>query len=266
MLLSRDGLLSGSAVGLVAALSVVACGGDKSGDREAASAGTGGSSAGTGGSTSATGSATAVEPYECMPAEPPPSPDLTANIDSSGNWGDKATFGGGTFSFGDADGDKVTDVTVDYASNSLHVTGKAATYAGFGLWFGPANKQTIPCIDAHAYQGVSFHITDTGGTLNEIKLSVQSHETAPVDVANKRGGCVYSADDKKFSECVYPSATVPVPSEGGVIEVPWASLTGGIPVATTDGAALDGLQWQFPWMPPSVEYAVDITIKDVKFY
>jgi hypothetical protein len=261
----------------LAALSVVACGGDKSGDRDATggSTGSGGSSAQGGSSmagstaTGGAGGAVTLNPYLCNPAEALPTPDITSTIDPTGSWGDKSTYSGGSFTFGDADANSVVDISIDYANKSLHVTGKAATYTGFGLWFGPANKQAISCIDgvkSGGTHGVSFDITDNGGTVTEIKFSVQSHATSPIDTTNKRGACVYTSEASKYSDCVYPSATVAVPSGGGVVEVPWESFTGGKPVATTDGTELDGLQWQFPWMPPTTEYAVDVTIKDVKFY
>ena len=277
MMLSRAALLSGNAVCLLSALVLAACGGDNSGDRES----TGGSTS-TGGTTSMGGSTStggvsatggsggsggALVPYPCD-AKAYPEANLTKVMDSTGKWGDGKTYGGGAFTFGDGpDTDTAVDISIEYAANTLHVTGKSATYTGFGLWFGPAEGQSVPCIDAGSmYKGVSFDITDTGGTVKEIKLSVQTHATAPIDVANKRGGCVYSSVPTKYSDCVYPSATVAVPPGGGVVEVPWASFVGGKPDAPVDGKSLDGLQWQFPWADGTAEYAVDITIQDVKFY
>jgi hypothetical protein len=279
-MLSRAALLSGNAVCLLSALVLAACGGDNSGDRDS----TGGTTSNTGGTTSMGGSSatggtattatggsggagSALVPYPCD-AKAYPVDNLTSTIDATGKWGDGKTYGGGAFTFGDGpDTDKNVDISVDYSGMAMHVTGKAATYTGFGLWFGPASGQTVPCIDAGTmYKGISFDISDTGGTVKEIKLSVQTHATAPIDVANKRGGCVYSSDDKKYSDCVYPGVTVPVPAGGGVVEVPWASFVGGKPDAPVDGKSLDGLQWQFPWADGMAEYAVDITIKDVKFY
>lgn len=275
MSLSRAGLLSGTALGLVAALALAGCGGDKSSDTDGTEgSGTGGStsmggSSATGGSSSATGGAAGagtLTPYPCE-AKALPGAEITASMDATGKWGDGKTFGGGSFTYGDGpDEGTAVDISIDYASNSLHITGKSANYTGFGLWFGPAGGQMYPCIDAGAYTGVSFNIVDNGSTVTEIKISAQTHDTAPIDVTNKRGACVYTSESSKYSDCVYPGATVPVPSGGGVVEVPWASFVGGKPDAPVDGKSLDGLQWQFPWADGMAEYAVDVTVKDVKFY
>lgn len=278
MLLSRAGLLPGTALCFLTALGVAACGGDNSGDRAGTGGGTstggtssmGGASAtgGSGGIAVGGGGGGALVPYPCE-AKALPGPEITATLDNTGKWGDGKSFGGGTFTFGDGPDDgTAVDIALSYANMSLHITGKSANYTGFGLWFGPAGGQTVPCIDAGAYKGVSFHIVDNvaTATVNEIKISVQTHATAPIDVTNKRGGCIFNSPETKYSDCVYPAATVMVPAGGGVVEVPWASFVAGKPDAPVDGKSLDGLQWQFPWASGMAEYAIDVTITDVKFY
>jgi hypothetical protein len=269
MLLSRAGSLSGIAVGVVSALVLAGCGGDKSGDRDGTggSSSMGGSSA-TGGSSNATGGSggSTLTPYPCE-AKALPGPAITETMDNTGKWGDGKSFGGGSFTYGDGPDDgTAVDISIDYSNRALHITGKSANYTGFGLWFGPAGGQMYPCIDAGAYSGVSFKIVDNGGTLTEIKSSVQTHATAPIDVTNKRGGCVFLSEASKYSDCIYPAATAKVPPGGGVVEVPWADFVGGKPDAPVDGKSLDGLQWQFPWATGMTEYAIDVTVSDVKFY
>jgi hypothetical protein len=261
---------------LVSLVCAVACGGDKSGDRTDGSggsgtsgsggSGTGGSTAnGTGGSGSANGGSGGLMAFTCE-AKEVTLPDLTGAIDSNGKWGSSSNLNGGSFTYGDADGDGNVDITVTYATNEVHITGTVGTYTGYGMWFGGIGNQAVPCANASKYQGLSFEVVNNGATPPNINVQVQVHDDSPADGTNKRGGCVYSSEDKKYTDCVYPNTAVALPSDGSAIEVPWSMFGGGKPVSDAqEGKALDGLQWDF-WKEGATPYEIDIVIKNIKFY
>jgi hypothetical protein len=262
--------LIGRSSWLFLALALAACSGDKNGDRD----GTGGSTS-SGGSTGMGGSSTAsggsggagtLKPYVCDKKVAPDTAEMTATIAPGGKWGGTG-FNGGSFTYGDGpDADKAADITMTFENASLNLKGTVPTYSGFGLWFGAAPGQTVPCIDASAYTGVSFHVVDNAGTAASLQVSIQAHKDAPIDVTNKRGECVWTSDTTKFSECFYPNASAAVPAGGGEVQVPFADFKGGKPVDTVDPTELDGVQFQFPWTEGMAAYDVDLTLKDLKFY
>ncbi len=274
MLRDRAWMSSGSALSIAASLWVAGCGGDDSGDRGASSGGkastsSGGSTSASGGASSASGGSGPSGPGYACDAQPATA-EISASIKPDGKWGDAAGFNGGTFTYGKTS-TKATDpndLALTYPAATIVVKGTVGTYAGFGLWFGLFTDQLYPCVDASAFSGVSFEIVDNTAakTLTELTVSVQEHGDAAVDTVNKRGGCEFTDLTKRYSECVFPGAKVPVPAAGGVIEVPWSDFVGGLPVATTTGAELDGLQFSVPWAEGATVYDVDFTIKDLKFY
>jgi hypothetical protein len=261
-------MLAARALCFLSVLVLAACGGDKSsedpgtGGRTSGSGGSGaGGSTATGGSSGAGG----LTAHLCDP-KAPPGPELTSTIDSMGKWGD-AVFGGGAFTYGDGpDADTAADISIDYSAKNLHITGKVAAYTGFGLWFGPVMGQMYPCLDVSGYEGVSFDITDAKGTVDNITFQVQTHATAPVDTVNKRGGCVYQSEATRYSDCLFPGASVTIPAGGGTVETAWADFMGGKPVPTVDPKGIEGLQWQFPWSDGATEYELDVTVSNVKFF
>lgn len=265
--------LVGTSSWLCLALTLAACSGDKSGDRNddstggtkssGGSTGTGGTSTGMSGGSGGGGS---KNPYPCSPKVAPDTPEMTKTIAADGKWGGMG-FSGGTFVYGDAAGSEAgSDVKMSFENASLNVKGNVGTYTGFGLWIGPAPTQTVACIDASKYEGVSFKVVDNSGTTTSLQVSIQAHADAPVDTQNKRGACVYLSETSKYSDCVYPSASAMVPASGGVVEVPFTDFKNGKPVATVDPSEIDGLQFQFPWADGMAAYDVDITITDLKFY
>jgi hypothetical protein len=268
MVADRASLLVGSCAWLLA-LALAGCGGGNSGERGGGgSTGTSGGTTGSGGTTASGGAGgVPTKGYACDDPKAPSTAEMT--FTSADKWGEPG-FNGGTFTFGDsaADADDLAEVKLTFAAGALTIKGPVPTYSGFGMWFGAIGGQAVPCVDASAYKGVSFNLVDTAGTASTMKFSVQTHDTAPVDVTNKRGNCLYTDLSTRYSECVYPSTEVTVPAGGGVIEVPWSALMSGKPVpgVDPDKALLDGLQWQFPWPSGATEYNADVTIKDVKFY
>lgn len=260
---------------LVSIIFAVACGGDKSGDRTDGSGGSGttssggSSSTGMGGGTSASGGKSAgnggtggLTAFACD-AKAVTLPDLTSTIDTSGKWGSSSNLNGGSFKYGDLD---TTAATITYATNEVHIKGSITTYSGYGMWFGGIGSQMAPCADASKYDGLSFELVNNADTTPNLNVQVQVHDDSPVDTTNMRGGCVYSSEDKKYSDCVYPNTAVTIPTDGSAIQIPWSMFGGGKPIADAQGgAALDGLQWEF-WKEGATAYDVDVTIKNIKFY
>jgi hypothetical protein len=77
--------------------------------------------------------------------------------------------------------------------------------------------------------------------------------------------------------CHASAVDIPVTADGGVVEVKWAQLTGGVPVEAVTGKDVVGLEWAFTFTPAAAGgtgggasggasgYPVDITVDDIKF-
>jgi hypothetical protein len=265
----------GFGLALASVGSVVACGGDDSSADRENQAGTGGSSAGTSGSGgsagSASGSAGTAGTAACSLPEAGQVCGMTATTEATlldfatygatGSWGVSADgdVTGGTSAYGHADGTRLTREVVD---GSLHVSGNVITggYEGFVLWL-------TPCLDASAYQGISFSMGGTlGGTV--AKFQVQTDETYPVDVANAKGACLFTDCDLKWEQCMGPTLTLTVPETPDALMLPWADFPDG---TTPQGAApltpdgIVGIQFQFDGCEMDGGCAIDITIGTISF-
>lgn len=252
--------------------SLVGCGGDdSSADRE--NAGTGGSSSGSSGAggssgstsgsggSSGTGTCSLPDGPQACGMTPAPSTtllDFSTYAASSGNWG-AGELTGGTSEYGNEGGVRLTR-QVD--EGALHVTGTVSVsgYEGFVLWL-------APCLDASAYQGISFSMGGTlGGTT--AKFQVQTDETYPVDVANTKGGCLFTDCDLKWEQCMGPTLSLTVPETPEVLMLPW----GDFPEGTTPagGAALTpdgivGIQFQFDGCLADAGCPIDVSIGNITF-
>jgi hypothetical protein len=130
---------------------------------------------------------------------------------------------------------------------TLHITGTVpvGSYAGFVLWFGPCVNARADGDSGLVFAGMSSPI---GGNLGgaTLKFEVQSQEDYPVDVTNMKGGCLFTGCTTKYSECLGPTDTLQtIPATPTVTSFPWSSFTAGMPVATTTGDGVLGLQFQF---------------------
>jgi len=218
--------------------------------------GTGG--AGTGGA--ADSGAEASGPTCTLPTAPEACalsvPRKTTLIDfttytATGTWG-VSTSGdltGGTSAFHGTGTADLTRVVEGQAPDTvLHVSGSipVGSYAGFVLWFGP-------CVDASKVLDMDAALSTTGidfslgGSLGgaRLKVQMQTHDDYPVDPANHKGGCLYSTCATQWTACMGPTLIVStVAATPALVTVPWANFTGGLPVATTTGAGVVGLQFQ----------------------
>ena len=259
----------GFALALACVGSVVACGGDdSSAEREnqagtggsAGTSGAGGSSSGTGGSAGTSACTLPEAPQTCgMTAAPSTTlVDFSTYAPSSGNWG-SGELTGGTSEYGIEGGTRLTRAVEDGA---LHVSGNVSSggYEGFVLWL-------APCLDASAYQGITFTMGGTlGGTA--AKFQVQTDETYPVDVANTKGACLFTDCAGKWEQCMGPTLSLTVPETPEALTLPWGDFPDG---TTPDGAApltpdgIVGIQFQFDGCTTAEPCAVDVTIGNITF-
>jgi hypothetical protein len=127
---------------------------------------------------------------------------------------------------------------------------------GLVFWFGP-------CVNASAFTGLTFSV---GGNLGAavLKAQIQTHLDYPVDVANTKGGCVFTDCDARFTECAGPTATLTVPATPEAVMLPWSSFTGGTPVAEVTPEGLVGLQFQIECQSDA-ECPIDFTLGAISF-
>lgn len=219
------------------------------------SVGTAGTGTGGGASTCAKVAAPLITQFD----------DLVASATSTGQFTFMAGIPGGTFAY------QPGALTVTDASKALNVKGSIAAYDGFGVYFNS-------CADASAYTGVSFNIKGKPGSTGMLNFRVQTDSNTAVDTVNKKGTCVVPAGTTDTYPLCHPSAVdIPVTEAGGVVEVKWAQLTGGVPVEAVTGKDVVGLEWAFTYTPAAAGgsgggaaggasgYAVDITVDDIKF-
>ncbi len=182
-----------------------------------------------------------------------------ATYATDGTWG-KSSSGdltGGTSKFQGSGVTALTLATMGTAPTTLHVTGTItkSSYAGFVLWFGPCVNAASITNEASIATGDPIVTTPTtglsvsvGGSLGGTRLKIQAQTTEdyPVDTANTKGACLYTACTTKYSECAGPTDTLTtIPATPTATALPWASFVSGKPVAATTGNGLLGLQFQF---------------------
>ncbi|MET0793708.1 MAG: hypothetical protein ABW061_19465 [Polyangiaceae bacterium] len=187
-------------------------------------------------------------------------PDVTTLGRASGS---TLTFGpsGSTWvSFGYAGDGEATptgSVTADgngfELKESLTPPLTANNYAGFGMYFNSGS-----CLDASQKTGIQFELSgDLGGcALRYILLFAQdlSHIDDP-----GRGHC-----QDTDAVCQGPSMTVQ--ASASVVQIPFASLDNGAPVAVLDPKNLVTMQWELSASDPAAGCNADLTVQHVRFY
>lgn len=154
--------------------------------------------------------------------------------------GTATTFGSGadlwgTFTFA-APGQTVPTIAPTADGNGLQITAAFVpatsfddNYEGAGLYY-----DNPSCVDGSAYTGIQFDFSgDLGGCL--LAFGVQSSEDVSTTDDANRGQCTATT-------CYGPSAAVIVGAQ--TIQVPFTSLSGGMPVATLDKTTITTFQWQ----------------------
>ncbi len=207
--------------------------------------------AGTAGSGGGTGTACAgTKPAAALITE---FADLTANAMNAGQFTFTLGVPGGTFAY------QKGALTLTDVSKSLNIKGNVKAYDGFGVY-------TTACTDASAYTGVSFNIKGNVGTGGKLNFRVQTNADMAVDPVNKKGACVVPPGTTDTYPLCHPAAVdIPVTAGGAVVEVKFADLMGGMPVATVNAKDIVGFEWAFAWMEGVAAFDVDVTLDDLKF-
>ncbi len=184
---------------------------------------------------------------------------------STGAWGDGArgqlTGGTSAYSCADTGGcPAAAALTTSFTpAGGLRLRSALPTggYAGAVLWFGP-------CIDARRFEGLQFLANgELGGAV--LLFKVQTHANYPVDVASAKGGCEYTHESSKWSECVPPAARIAtLPLEPEVLDLAWSAFAGGLPSAAVTPEGLVGLELQLQ-CPSATPCAVDLTLGTLLF-
>ena len=129
-----------------------------------------------------------------------------------------------------------------YAANIANT--QASSWGGqLGVWMG--------CIDASAYQGISFWVQGTAPTGNA-NLTLATEGTSPPDSTDSHGGGTCTA-----TPCAGPNIQFPVTSSWTQVLVPWGTFTAGQAngaTVPTTGNGITGLSWNV-----SLAYGCDST-------
>jgi len=197
-----------------------------------------------------------------------PSPDITTLGQASGT---TLTYGAGPDAWGSytyaASGQTAPTATVTPDGDGIQISGAFvppveanADYMGVGLFFDSAS-----CIDASAYTGLEF---DFSGDLGGCSLAFGASFAGDFSTANgPRGSC-----SGPSSSCYGPLASV-VPTAADaqalqVLQVPFSSLAGGMPIGTLDPTTIVSIEWQLGG-PVGVDAggcAANFTVENVSFY
>jgi hypothetical protein len=212
-----------------------------------------------------------------------PGPTGDAAINGSfGNFGTE--FSGGTYRY-PADG--AWPVGSDVTQGNWQMSGDIGTYSGFGLYFGgtvPPSTEACNIVDLSMYDGISFTISGSVGTLNTLTMSVAiaannaSHiylntvaMPPPATPATVNSGrCIPPGPNQFDGTCAAPSAAIAVTTTPTTVTMLWSDFTMGRPAAAVDPAEITGIAWAFP-PPPGVggemlmTYPIDLVIDDIRF-
>ncbi len=246
--------------------------------------GTDSTAGGQGGTTTTTGQGGTAP---VTPAAPPTTPQVCNmtppaadgvlidfaeyNFPGAGAWGNSVNMHttGGTSPYSCVDdnptvcgAEAVLVRTLSMPDGILNVkaTIPAGQYSGMVLWF-------TPCLNPETYDGLSMML---GGNLAGARLAVkpQAHVNYPVDVTNAKGGCLYTAEATKWSECTPPEFPVdtmePTVAEQRLF---WEDFAGGVPLQTpplNPALGIVGLELQFQCQA-DVPCAIDVNFGTITF-
>jgi len=137
---------------------------------------------------------------------------------------------------------------------SVDVSGGGATYAYAGAGVSFLSKSE--CIDGTDLTGVEFEFACDVGQSKQLIVGVVADEDVSITSGDLRGRCT-GGMNTCFGQTVFVDATA------GMHQVPFQSLTGGMPVGNLSLDHIVDVQWQLPAVQiPSA----DFTISNVQFY
>lgn len=241
----------------------------------AGTAGTGAGTAGTAGDTAGTagsgGTGVVADPTAVQPTRPQIT-DFT-DVDTTGTepkWGGDPMTNALTGGFYYYPTGAIMGA-YDTTAGTWTITGNAADYAGFGMWFDVRMAGGEFCancaIDAMAAgcTGISFKISGTGPTM-PVAFRLQAWDNYPYTATEMKGSCVPVDATMPWVDCVDTQATFELPATEMEIQVPFDSLMGGKPLTTGGADQIVGLQFALPWSAAATAFDVNIVVKDLKFY
>jgi hypothetical protein len=165
-----------------------------------------------------------------------------------------------------ATGQTAPTATVTPDGNGIQIAGGFvapvdvnANYMGVGLYFSSSG-----CADASAYTGVKF---DFSGDLGGCSLAFGAASSEDLShAAAARGTCSGASS----ATCYGPSATVApaTTTSATTVMVPFATLSGGMPVGTLDPTSVVSVQWQLggPVGADGGGCMANFTVENVAFY
>jgi hypothetical protein len=254
---------------------------------QAASGGSPGSNTGTSATGGATGSggttaaSTSGEPGAVACASPTGDliTDFTYVEDTANPQPDQVTFGdfATTFSGGTMYYPNGTTSTFksDMTENHWHLSGTISEYAGFGLFFNTCTK-----VDASAFKGIKFAVSGTvptgrtltmsvgtaADTISSTWLNAHKTDTTAADVEPNFGRCTPASNNQYDGSCGAPKKVITVTATPTVVEIPWASFTGGKPLNSVNATEITSINWYFSWSGEAdTAYDVDLVIDDLSF-
>jgi hypothetical protein len=187
------------------------------------------------------------------------------NFDSydplTGNWGDpsQGQLTGGTSGYSCQDNggncpDSAVIARVRTGSGGLRIQAAVPSqgYTGMVLWFGP-------CVDASPFGGIELSVGgELSGAIMLIKL--QTHINYPIDLVNTKGGCEYTSEATKWSECVPPEYQLTTVSAAAApLRLAWSDFGSGLPNPGVAPDGLVGVELQFT-CPSDVDCAMDLRL------
>jgi hypothetical protein len=183
-----------------------------------------------------------------------------------GSWGD-ASLGqltGGTSGYSCADDGVscpasaiIARVRTGGGGLRIQAAVPALGYTGMVLWFGP-------CVDASAFGGLQFQVSgELFGAVLSVKL--QTHDNYPIDLVNVKGGCSYTSEADKWSECVPPEFEIATSAaEPATVSIAWSDFGNGIPNAGVSPEGLVGVELAFE-CPSDVDCAMDLRLGELRW-
>jgi hypothetical protein len=183
-----------------------------------------------------------------------------------------ATFSGGTMYYPNG---ATSTFKSDMTENQWHLSGTISEYAGFGLFFNVCTK-----VDASAFKGIKLTVSGTlptgrtltmsvgtaADTISSTWLNAHKADAATADVAPNFGRCTPASSNQYDGSCGSPKKLITVTSTPTVVEIPWASFTGGKPQNSVNPAELTSINWYLTWNGETdTAYDVDLVIDDLSF-
>jgi alpha-L-fucosidase len=162
-------------------------------------------------------------------------------------------------------------LTSDVTQSNWHIGGTAGDYSGLGLYFDNCSR-----LDASKYKGISFTISGSIGSTNQLTLGVSTlnDSIAPAWI-NTHGGtssapgrCIPISGTGQYTEqgCSSPTKTVDVTATPTVVSVLWSDFAGGSPeTSVATPSEITNISWTIPWTGGGTPYPVDIVIDDLSF-